>query len=39
MSVDDEQRQQEEHNKNEDHDARDGPDLIGIGRKGGAGPA
>lgn len=39
VSVDNEQRQQEEHNKQKDHNARDGPDLIGVSRKGGAGPA
>lgn len=39
VSVDDEQRQQEEHNKDKDDNACDGSDLIGVGRKGGAGPA
>lgn len=39
LSVDNEQCQQEEHNKDQDDDARDGTDLIGISGKGCAGPA
>lgn len=39
VSVDNEQCQQEEHNQDKDDDACDGADLVGISRKGRAGPA
>lgn len=39
VSVNDEQRQEEEDHQHEDHDARDGPHLVGVGREGRAGSA
>lgn len=39
MSINNEQRQEEENNKNKDNDACDGANLVGIGREGSAGSA
>ena len=37
VSINNEQRQQEEDNQDKNDDARNGPDLVGVSRKGRAG--
>lgn len=39
VPVNDEERQEEEDHQHQDDDARDGPDLVGVGGQGRAGSA